>query len=84
MRRIPYKGAGSFTYSGWATSEEGMVNAFGLIYAIPSYVLDHSESAARSFEQSATCESFGTQPFDPALWWDQLSFGQVACCFELE
>jgi hypothetical protein len=26
-------------------SEEGMVNAFGLIYAVPSYVLDHSESA---------------------------------------
>ncbi|CAK9005985.1 unnamed protein product [Durusdinium trenchii] len=24
---------------------EGMVNAFGLIYAVPSYVLDHSESA---------------------------------------
>ena len=27
--------------------QEGMVNAFGLTYAVPTYVLDHSESETR-------------------------------------
>ena len=29
--------------------QEGMVNAFGLTYAVPTYVLDHSESETRHF-----------------------------------
>lgn len=38
--------SGQFLWKVSTISEEGMVNAFGLIYAVPSYVLDHSESAA--------------------------------------
>ncbi|CAJ1455297.1 unnamed protein product [Effrenium voratum] len=42
---IANKVRGQLEYSLLRDYWEGMVNAFGLIYAIPSYVLDHSESA---------------------------------------
>ena len=38
-----------------------MVNAFGLTYAVPTYVLDHSESETRHFAwHQMSREVFGT------------------------